>query len=69
MMENQAFIDSLMRDIVQPGVDQLINSRFFSELRQGKRSKKRLQGFALQHYLSNHVINNGAFQAGQVQNS
>jgi pyrroloquinoline quinone (PQQ) biosynthesis protein C len=58
-MENQAFIDSLMREIIQPGVDQLMNSRFFSELRAGKLSKKRLSGFALQHYLSNHAINKG----------
>ena len=58
-MENQSFVDSLMRDIVQPGVTQLLNSRFFSELREGKLSKKRLQGFALQHYLSNHAINKG----------
>jgi pyrroloquinoline quinone (PQQ) biosynthesis protein C len=58
-MENQSFIDSLMREIVQPGVEQLMNGRFFSELTQGKLSKKRLQGFALQHYLSNHVINKG----------
>jgi len=58
-MENQSFIDSLMREIVQPGVDQLMNSRFFSELREGKLSPKRLQGFALQHYLSNHAINKG----------
>jgi pyrroloquinoline quinone (PQQ) biosynthesis protein C len=58
-MENQAFIDSLMLEIIQPGVDQLLYCRFFSELRAGKLSKKRLSGFALQHYLSNHAINKG----------
>jgi pyrroloquinoline quinone (PQQ) biosynthesis protein C len=58
-MENQDFIDSLMREIVQPGVEQLMNGRYFSELTTGKLSKKRLQGFALQHYLSNHSINKG----------
>ena len=58
-MENQAFIDSLMREIIQPGVDQLMNSRYFTELREGALSKKRLRGFALQHYLSNHAINKG----------
>jgi pyrroloquinoline quinone (PQQ) biosynthesis protein C len=58
-MENQAFIDDLMRSIVNPGVEQLLNGRFFGELRAGKLSKKRLQGFAVQHYLSNHVINKG----------
>jgi pyrroloquinoline quinone (PQQ) biosynthesis protein C len=59
IMESQGFVDSLMRDIVQPGVTELLNNRFFSELREGKLSKKRLQGFALQHYLSNHAINKG----------
>ena len=58
-MENQAFIDDLMRETVNPGVEQLMNSRFFTELRAGKLSKQRLQGFAVQHYLSNHVINKG----------
>jgi pyrroloquinoline quinone (PQQ) biosynthesis protein C len=58
-MENQAFIDSLMREIIQPGVDQLMNGRYFTELRAGKLSKKRLTGFAMQHYLSNHAINKG----------
>ena len=58
-MENQAFIDDLMREIVNPGVEQLMHSRFFTELRAGKLSKQRLQGFAVQHYLSNHVINKG----------
>jgi pyrroloquinoline quinone (PQQ) biosynthesis protein C len=58
-MENQVFVDSLMREIVQPGVEQLLNSRFFSELRDGRLAKRRLQGFALQHYLSNHAINKG----------
>lgn len=58
-MENQAFIDSLKREIVDPGVDQLMKTRFFAELRQGKLTKRKLQGFALQHYLSNHAINKG----------
>ena len=48
-MENQAFIDSLMREIIQPGVDQLMDSRYFTELRAGKLSKSRLEGFAVQH--------------------
>jgi pyrroloquinoline quinone (PQQ) biosynthesis protein C len=53
------FVESVMREIINPGVDQLMNTRFFSELRAGKLTKKRLQGFAVQHYLSNHVINKG----------
>jgi pyrroloquinoline quinone (PQQ) biosynthesis protein C len=58
-MENQTFVDSLLREIVQPSVERLLETRFFAELRQGKLSSRRLQGFALQHYLSNHAINKG----------
>jgi pyrroloquinoline quinone (PQQ) biosynthesis protein C len=53
------FVQSLMTEIIHPGVEQLMATRFFTELRAGKLSKKRLQGFAVQHYLSNHVINKG----------
>src|SRR5438874_13244048 len=58
-MGNEAFVESVLREIILPGVDQLMNGRYFSELRAGKLSKKRLQGFALQHYLCNHDINKG----------
>jgi pyrroloquinoline quinone (PQQ) biosynthesis protein C len=53
------FVESLMTEIIHPGVEQLMATRFFTELRAGKLSRKRLQGFAVQHYLSNHVINKG----------
>jgi pyrroloquinoline quinone (PQQ) biosynthesis protein C len=58
-MDGKAFVDSLYREIIQPGVDQLMSSRYFAELRQGRLSTKRLQGFALQHYLCNHAILKG----------
>jgi pyrroloquinoline quinone (PQQ) biosynthesis protein C len=53
------FVESVLSEIIRPGVEQLMSTRFFTELRAGKLSKKRLQGFAVQHYLSNHVINKG----------
>jgi len=58
-MENQAFVDSVIREIIQPGVQQLMESRYFSELRDGKLSKRRLQGFAIQHYLHNVALCKG----------
>jgi pyrroloquinoline quinone (PQQ) biosynthesis protein C len=58
-MGNQSFVDSVIQEIIEPGVEQLMHTRFFSELRAGALSKKRLRGFALQHYLSNHAINKG----------
>jgi hypothetical protein len=39
-MENLAFVESLRRDIITPGVDRLMNNRFFTELRQGKLSQR-----------------------------
>jgi len=53
------FVESVLKEIIRPGVEQLMGTRFFTDLRAGKLSKKRLQGFAVQHYLSNHVINKG----------
>ena len=58
-MENQSFVDSVLREIIHPGVEQLMNSRYFTELRTGRLSRRRLQGLAVQHYLSNHAINKG----------
>jgi pyrroloquinoline-quinone synthase len=58
-MDGKAFVDSLYREIIDPGVDRLMSSHYFSELREGRLSKKRLQGFALQHYLCNHAILKG----------
>ncbi len=58
-MENLAFVESLRREIITPGVNQLMDNRFFTELRQGQLSHKRLKGFAVQHYLCNHAINKG----------
>ncbi len=53
------FVNSLMREIISPGVARLMSTRFFTELSVGRLSRKQLQGFAVQHYLSNHVINKG----------
>lgn len=58
-MGNEAFVESVLQEIIRPGVERLMSSRYFSELREGKLSRKRLKGFALQHYLSNHAINKG----------
>ena len=58
-MENHGFVDSVIREIIQPGVQQLMESRYFSELREGKLSTRRLQGFAVQHYLHNVALCKG----------
>ncbi len=67
-MDGKAVVDSINREIVQPGVQRLMESRYFSELREGKLSIRRLQGWALQHYLHNRAILKG-FVLGMVKNA
>ncbi|MGH7870777.1 MAG: iron-containing redox enzyme family protein [Candidatus Binatia bacterium] len=67
-MASQAFVDSVMQEIIQPGVDQLMDLPYFTELRAGKLSTKRLQGWALQHYLHNVALLKG-FALCMVKNS
>jgi pyrroloquinoline-quinone synthase len=58
-MATQAFIDDLIKEIIQPGVDELVQLPYFTELRAGKLSMRRLQGWALQHYLHNQALLKG----------
>jgi pyrroloquinoline quinone (PQQ) biosynthesis protein C len=67
-MASQAFVDSLVKEIVEPGVGQLLDLPYFCELRAGKLSIKRLQGWALQHYLHNVALLKG-FALCMVKNS
>jgi len=67
-MATQAFIDSVVNDIIQPGVDRLMALPYFTELRAGKLSVKRLQGWSLQHYLHNVALLKG-FALCMVKNS
>lgn len=67
-MASQAFVDSVMQEIIQPGVERLMQLPYFTELRAGKLSAKRLQGWALQHYLHNVALLKG-FALCMVKNS
>ena len=67
-MATQAFVDSVIKEIVQPGVDELMELPYFTELRVGKLSLKRMQGWALQHYLHNVALLKG-FALCMVKNS
>jgi pyrroloquinoline-quinone synthase len=67
-MASQAFVDSVVKEIIQPGVDQLMALPYFTELRAGKLSTKRLQGWALQHFLHNVALLKG-FALCMVKNS
>jgi pyrroloquinoline quinone (PQQ) biosynthesis protein C len=58
-MATQAFVDSVINEIIQPGVSRLMESRYFTELRSAKLSMRRLQGWAVQHYLHNLALLKG----------
>ena len=58
-MDQNSFVDSLINDIVKPGLQSLMQTQYFSALRQGTLSIRRLQGFALQHYITNVALNKG----------
>ena len=67
-MATQAFVDLVIKEIIQPGVEELVALPYFTELRSGKLSMKRLQGWALQHYLHNVALLRG-FALCMVKNS
>ena len=50
------FVDNIIKEIIEPGSDQLLASRYFSDLRGGVLPKRRIQGFAIQHYRHNMGI-------------
>ena len=58
-MEEDTFVVSLVNEIVKPGLQSLMETEYFLELRQGTLSTRRLQGFALQHYMTNIALNKG----------
>lgn len=58
-MATQAFVDSVIKEIIQPGVDQLMELPYFTQLRAGKLPIKVLQGWSLQHFLHNHALLKG----------
>jgi pyrroloquinoline quinone (PQQ) biosynthesis protein C len=57
--EKTNLIEELMNDIIEPGIDRLLQTRYFTELRSGKLSRRRIQAWALEHYLYNISIAKG----------
>ncbi len=67
-MDGKVIVQSVVRDIIEPGVQRLMDSRYFTELRAGKLSLRRLQGWSIQHYLHNKAILK-SFALGMVKNA
>jgi len=67
-MDGKAVVQSVIQEIIQPGAQRLMDHPYFSELRAGKLSVKRLQGWSIQHYLHNKAILK-SFALGMVKNA
>ena len=67
-VKNQAFVRSVVDDIIQPGIDRLMDSRYFTDLRAGTLTTRRVQGFAVQHYIHNMGVLK-AFALGAAQHA
>ncbi len=67
-MDGKALVETLKKEVIQPGIQRLMDTPYFTELRQGKLSVRRMQGWALQHYLHNKAILK-AFALGMVKNA
>lgn len=57
--EKPNLIETLTRDVIEPGVTQLMATQYFTELRTGQLSRRRIQAWALEHYLYNLSISKG----------
>ena len=67
-MDGKALVESVKKQIIEPGIQRLLETQYFSELRTGKLSIRRLQGWAIQHYLHNKAILK-SFALGMVKNA
>ncbi len=67
-MDGKALVDSVKSEVIEPGIQRLLETPYFSELRAGKLSIKRMQGWAIQHYLHNKAILK-SFALGMVKNA
>jgi len=44
-----SFVEEIFKEVIWPARDQLLGNRYFTDLRSGKLTKRRLQGFSLEH--------------------
>jgi pyrroloquinoline quinone (PQQ) biosynthesis protein C len=57
--EKPTLIESVMSEVIEPGIQRLLETRYFTELRAGQLSRRRIQAWALEHYLYNITIAKG----------
>jgi len=60
---DRTFVDSLLAEIVRPAADELLAGPFFRDLRAGTLTKRRMQGFSLQHtWFNRSLLKGGAIR-------
>ena len=60
---DRTFVDSLLKEIVEPAADQLLDMPYFRDLRAGTLTKRRMQGFSLQHtWFNRSLLKGGALR-------
>ena len=58
-MNSEKFVESIVSEVIKPGLKSLMETQYFCDLRQGTLSIRQLQRFALQHYITNMALNKG----------
>ena len=53
------FVDQVFKEVIWPGRDQLMDSAYFTDLRKGTLTKRRMQGFSLEHTWFNWTLLKG----------
>jgi pyrroloquinoline quinone (PQQ) biosynthesis protein C len=53
------FVDQIFKEVIWPARDQLMDSAYFTDLRRGKLTKRRMQGFSLEHTWFNWTLLKG----------
>jgi pyrroloquinoline quinone (PQQ) biosynthesis protein C len=54
-----AFVDQVFKEVIWPARDQLMDSAYFTDLRKGTLTKRRMQGFSLEHTWFNWTLLKG----------
>ena len=55
-VSNDQFVGELIDEIILPAAEQLMQSRYFTDLRTGTLTMRRLQGYSLQHTWFNRAL-------------
>jgi pyrroloquinoline quinone (PQQ) biosynthesis protein C len=65
----KTFVDQLIKEVILPARDLLMDSQYFTDLRAGKLTMRRLQGFSLEHtWFNRRLLKGGGLRLLQAEN-